>query len=160
MSSVRKQMASRANGALSHGPKTPEGKAKSSHNAVKHNLLSKIVVTDDESRRGFDLVFGDHFNTFNPTNGVELGFAEVMASTSWRLRRLWAIEKKLTNDALRAASQPDEETRLATAFNELVNSPGYLVLHRYATSLDRSYQRAFRNMLLMRKKLPLPNEPI
>jgi hypothetical protein len=152
-------MSSRANGTLSRGPKTPDGKRKSSRNAVRHGLLSKIVVTQNESRHGFDLVFGDHFNTFEPTNGVELGFTETMAASSWRLRRLWALENKLMNDAIQAVDSPDELTQLATAYTQLVETPRHTLLHRYDTSLDRTYQRALRNMLLLRKKVPLPNEP-
>ena len=110
MSSIRQLMSSRANGALSRGPKTPEGKRKSSLNAVRHGLLSKIVVAQNESRHGFDLVFGDHFNTFEPTNGVELGFTETMAASAWRLRRLWALENKMMNDAIEAAGSADELT--------------------------------------------------
>ena len=159
MSSIRQRMSSRANGALSRGPKTPEGKRKSSRNAVRHGLLSKIVVTGSESRHGFDLVFGDHFNTFAPVNGVELGFTETMATSTWHLRRLWCIENKMLDDAIAAVDSPDELTRFAAAFKQLAGTPEFNLLHRYATSLDRTYQRALRNMYLVCQKLQLPNEP-
>jgi len=159
VSSIRRLMSSRANGALSHGPITPEGKRKSSQNAVRHGLLAKIVVTQNESRRVFDEVFGGHFHSFEPVNGVELALTENMAASCWRLRRLWALENKMFNDALDAADSPDELTRLDAAFTQLADSPRYTVLQRYAATLDRTYDRALRNMILLRAKPPLRNEP-
>src|SRR5687767_2004550 len=44
----RKVEANRRNARLSTGPRTPEGKARSSGNARSHGLFSKVAVLPDE----------------------------------------------------------------------------------------------------------------
>ena len=91
-SSLARVLSSRANGALSRGPKTPEGQRRSSMNAVRHGLLAKCVVLANESEQAFKDVLAQHFGRLGPADGVELGMIEEMAAAFWRLRRLWAIE--------------------------------------------------------------------
>lgn len=45
--------ANRRNGRLSNGRKTPEGKAASAKNAIKHGLLSREVLLPDEDAGAF-----------------------------------------------------------------------------------------------------------
>lgn len=161
MSSFRRIISSRANGALSRGPKTTEGKRKSSQNAVRHGLLSKTVIAQNESNPVFDMVLADHFNALKPANDAELALTKEMVESSYRLRRLWTLENKMMIEAMQTVDSPDELTRLANAFSQLAESPGYLVLDRYAVTLDRTYYRALRDILLLRKlrKQKLPKEP-
>ena len=57
---MTKTESSRINGARSQGPKTEEGKRRSSLNAVTHGLLSNGVVLQHESQETFDLVLALH----------------------------------------------------------------------------------------------------
>ena len=83
----------RINGAKSHGPITPEGKAISSSNALKHGFAAAInVVLTIEDKSAFD----DHLEglraSYKPTDYAELVFVEQLASISWRQARLVALE--------------------------------------------------------------------
>jgi hypothetical protein len=152
MSSLRRILSSRANGALSKGPKTAGGKLRSSANALRHGLLAKCVVLDNESSEGFESSLADFIARFQPADGVEFGIIEEMLSAMWRQRRAWAIETRLMNSAI--AGQPDtaggEIERLTAAFTNLAGQPHLELIHRYESRLHRMFQRALNNLALVR----------
>jgi hypothetical protein len=158
MMSLRRINASRANAARSTGPITPEGKERSSANAIRHGLLAKCVVLENESGPCFDDLVAQHTERFAPADGVEFGMIEEMAAAYWRMRRAWAIENRLMEKALRNQPPGDEAARIAAAFSELAATPELNLLHRYEARLHRIYQRALFNLALL-GECKLPNEP-
>jgi hypothetical protein len=80
MSSLKRILSSRANGARSRGPTTPVGKQASSLNAVRHGLLAKCVVLTNECRENFDILLAQHLDRYRPADDVELSVVEEMAS--------------------------------------------------------------------------------
>jgi len=158
MSSLRRILSSRANGARSRGPNTPEGKLRSSLNALRHGLLSDCVVLPGESREGFDTLLAEHLERLGPLDGVEFGMIEEMAASYWRLRRSWAIENALLTQELNTQPEGDDVARIAGAFRKLAASPELGLLHRYETRLHMMYQRALHNIFLLRAAA-VPNEP-
>ena len=159
MSSLRRIQASRVNGARSRGPITPEGKARAAANAVlRHGLLAKCVVLENESGQCFDDLVVQHTERFAPADGVEFGMIEEMAAAYWRMRRAWAIENRLMEKAIRNQPPGDEAERIAGAFSELAASPELNLLHRYEARLHRIYQRALLNLAVL-GECELPSEP-
>ncbi|MCE5307115.1 MAG: hypothetical protein LLG20_05695 [Acidobacteriales bacterium] len=158
MSSLRRILSSRANGARSRGPVTPEGKARSSRNSIRHGLLAKCVVLSNESPAGFQELHDQFVNRFGPADGVEEGLLEEMVSAYWRLRRAWAIETRLLDDSLADQPPGDELGRMADAFKSLASRPELALIHRYEARLHAISQRALYNFLLLRAG-DMPNEP-
>lgn len=153
------QAASRANGARSRGPVTPQGKRRSSQNSRRHGLLANTVVLDNESRAGFLKSFREHLQCIGPRDYIELDAVEQMCSASWRLRRLWMMERKALDLELEAHRSPDEPERLVRAFDSLAcNRPHFLLLHRYETRLHNIIQRSLTRTL-MRRRSGMPGEP-
>jgi hypothetical protein len=150
MSSLRRINSSRANGARSRGPITPQGKERSSANALRHGLLAKCVVLENESSECFDDLVTQHIEHFAPADGVEFGMIEEMAVAHWRLRRACAIEDRLLEMAIQNQPPGDEAARIDAALVELAASPALNLLHRYEAGLLRSYQRALDNLALLR----------
>jgi hypothetical protein len=144
-------LASRRNGARSHGPKTEEGKRISSLNALRHGLLARNIVLSNESQAIFDATLQEHLSKMAPADGVERSAIEEMVSASMRLRRLWMIEKTLFQKALDDRTEPTEAERLAAAFRELAQSPELNLLDRYEARLHRIYQRSLHNLLILRE---------
>jgi len=64
--SEKRSQASRINGARSRGPKTPEGKARSSQNAIQHGLLAANILITDECRHNFKALSDLLIQQLNP----------------------------------------------------------------------------------------------
>jgi len=163
MSSLRRLLSNRANGRLSRGPVTPEGKRSSSQNALRHGLLAKCIVLPAENEEAFHQLFQQYVERFAPVDGFELGLLEEMAASYWRMRRAWAIEKTDLAEAIDSQPPGDQASRITAAFRQLASSPEIPLLHRYETRLHLMFQRAFQNLVLLRTlEAPnpaLPNEP-
>ncbi len=95
MSSDRKIETARVNGAKSRGPATPEGRAKSSRNSLRHGLSAKTVLLPAESHEQFQLLLDAHIQQFQPASPVEMDLVEAMAVARWRLRlACWLVTRQ------------------------------------------------------------------
>lgn len=171
MSSDLKTKSARANGAKSRGPATPEGRAKSSRNSLRHGLSAKSVLLPAESHEQFQLLLDAHIQQFQPANPVEMDLVEAMAVARWRLRRIWAIETSLlANELTRRAEDIDDEfeemtpeDRLAWVFQKLAdNNQSLALLARYEGNLNRAFDRSFKQLSLLksqRQNEPKPDPP-
>lgn len=163
MRTAKQAAASRLNGSRSRGPKTPEGKRRISINARRHGLLSKCVVLDHECAEDFGLLLQQHVDKLQPTEDIEFSAIEEMTASVWRLRRIWAIEKRLfekTMDsmanltAIGAVPDRGQGDRMASAFSRLAQGPELHLLGRYESRLHNMYQRALNNFLRLREIVP------
>jgi len=170
MSSQLKSDTARANGAKSHGPVTPQGRAISSRNSLRHGFAAKSVVLPTESSHEFQALLRSYVVQFDPRGGVEQELVQTMVAARWRLRRIGNIETALlSTELVRRAEDIDEEfenmknvDRLAWIFEKLADHGQALSLVvRYEGALNRSYDRAFKQLHILqstRRRLQ-PNEP-
>jgi len=174
MRTIRQIQASRANGARSQGPKTPEGKATSALNHTLHGLAGRTVVLTTESRERFEHFLQDFLDLFQPQSLAEFTCVEEMAMAKWRLRRSIAFETAQLDHELAATQQHHNETyaqidlttRSALAMDSLLaKSPAFRHLSRYEASHRRAFRRAYEELLALRhesenRKIPFePNTP-
>lgn len=162
MSSTRRINASRANGAQSHGPATPEGKHRSSLNALSHGLAARTVVVRGESHEAFQATMEQFLLRFQPFDDVELSLVQEMAAAAWRLHRAWDIEGRLFDMRISPNTGPVNEfsdpNELALAFVELAARPHFSLMHRYETRLHMIFQRALSSLTNL-QKARVQNEP-
>jgi hypothetical protein len=152
MRTPAQQAASRANAARSTGPRTAAGKRRSARNALRHGLLARAPVLENESRCGFDEMLRQYIQHFAPRDAAEESTVEQMCSAAWRRRRLWSLEREALELELAGQASPDELKRTANAFNSLARArPQFLLLfHRYETSIHNTFQRSLARLLARR----------
>ncbi|MCX6633518.1 MAG: hypothetical protein NT090_00250, partial [Acidobacteria bacterium] len=138
MRTPAQQAASRANGALSSGPKTEDGKRRSAAKPFSHDLLAKATVLKKESLEGFQELVRQYMLRIAPRDPVELAAVEEICSATWRLYRLRAIERKAIDLELATQSSPDDLECLLHACGALAgkNPHFHLLLQRHETRLQ------------------------
>ena len=140
---------SRANGAKSKGPITPEGREKSSRNSLKHGYTAvNIYLLDCDDPDEFQKMEDDYAATYQPASRVEQDLVDEMVASSWRLNRIRMIETVLLNtEVYRRPRQKDpslSSIELADAFRALADDSNALALVlRYQTRLQRTHERCF-----------------
>jgi hypothetical protein len=88
--------ASRRNGAKSKGPKTPEGKARSAQNALKHGLRAqKHMVLPSENAAEFAELEAALIEELAPEGSLQAALAQRVVSAVWRLSRAERLEADL-----------------------------------------------------------------
>src|ERR1700734_1250184 len=92
MSSEARINASRANGKLSRGPVTPEGKAISSKNRVDHGLFIDSALLPGEEKKELRKVLAWELLEHQPESPVEHQIVQKMALYQWKQMRIWAMQ--------------------------------------------------------------------
>ena len=103
MSSAAQFNANAQNAQSSTGPRTEEGKARSSQNAIKHGLTSnKALLLPDEDEEEFRQFEANLKYTYAPANHIEVDLVDDIISIQWRRKRAAALEARILS-----AENPD-----------------------------------------------------
>jgi len=93
--SDRAREANRANAAKSTGPKTEEGKAKSSANALQHGVFAHAAFLPGEDPQAFAAMERLLTEDYAPATVIEEFLLGRLASIQWKLERLMSAEQDL-----------------------------------------------------------------
>ena len=156
MSTLKSETA-QINGAKSNGPITPEGKTKSALNSLRHGLTAKAIVLPGESQEDYQALLAAHVERFQPADPIEMELVETMAAARWRLRRIANIETHMLSNQMTWNSKhnssykelEDDDQRLAYVFEQLSEKLALLV--RYESSLNRTFDRALKQLQLLQR---------
>ncbi len=99
MSTEAQIRANQRNAQKSTGPRSSEGKAAISQNAVQHGLSARQTIISSESQADFDLYRELMLAELAPASPMESMLAERIVTLSWRLKRAGRIQNQ-TIDAL------------------------------------------------------------
>ena len=79
--------ANRENAKKSTGPRTPEGKQRSSLNGTRHGILAQVIVLPKEDMEAYNKFTSDYAAAFNAVGTVEIQLAHACADIQFRLHR-------------------------------------------------------------------------
>lgn len=157
----------RLNGALSNGPTTEQGRARSAQNSLKHGLTSSRIVLPHESQEEYDALEASILNRFKPADEFEIELAKEMAAARWRLRRIDLMEAAVFKKALRQQQEilgPDADPADVrdAAYAEVAESKTLRMLSRHQGQLRRAYEKAWKELEIIqahRENEEEQNEP-
>jgi hypothetical protein len=128
MTTQKMTEANRANAQHSTGPQTPEGKQRSSRNALKHGLFSRQILMWDEDAGELEQFRQDMLESLRPVGAMEEMLADRIVSESWRLQRADRLEAKEFNRT------------------EYWNIENVTLLEIYQVRIERSMYRAIKEL--------------
>jgi hypothetical protein len=149
-----RSMINRANAQHSSGPRTPEGKQRSSMNAFKHNLTGQSLILQENEMEAYTRLTEALRKELQPKTEMERQTLQKIIDTNFRLNRIAGIENNMFNFGLVAnETQNPGDDRLEAmkaqtlAWIERPNS--FELLGRYEARLTRqllAFTREFERL--------------
>ncbi|HTU45746.1 MAG TPA: hypothetical protein VMF91_11825 [Bryobacteraceae bacterium] len=161
MSTTAQIAANQANSKLSTGPISPDGKAKSSLNAVKTGLTGRTVLLPGDDAAAYEAHVASFFARHQPTGDEERNLVQSLADTEWRLLRIPALELGIyaVGRLEFAAEFPNEDAEIR---KHLIEAKIFLTYQRQLNNLSIQESRlrrqrekdtaALRNLQQLRKQ--------
>jgi hypothetical protein len=144
MASDKQTRANRRNARKSTGPKTQEGKAAVSQNALKHGLLSQQILLPNEDEASFIQLSERLHSELQPVGELETLLMERILFAAWRLRRVLVVETGIYEEERFSSGS---QGGLGMAFIRDANGANaFSKLSRYETTLDRGLYKALHEL--------------
>jgi hypothetical protein len=147
MISEKQLEANRNNALLSTGAKTQAGRNHSRMNALRHGLTGQVTTMTDEDRAAHDQFSTALIKDLAPDGAMETQLAQRVATDSWRLNRISAIEDnlfalgQLQNSGQACPDVPEIDAALISARVFTEESKQLQLLTLYEQRINRSIQK-------------------
>ena len=134
------------------GPKTPEGKQRSSLNAIRHGLTGRLVLLPGEDMDAYQKFAKEYTDSLHPATPVERQFAQTAADDQWRINRIKSIEDGMLGLGQAECvshldtGHPEVDNILAAAQTFRDNSRAFVNLSIYEQRLSRAVREALRQL--------------
>ena len=150
MASQRQIEANRLNAQASTGPRTAEGKAQSSRNALTHGLTARTVLLAGEDPEEYRRLRESMIAELGPEGALEPELVAQTVSVLWRMRRIPVVEAALmawldalerehdrNYPSLAPVKRMTDQLWLGRMVNELLDADLGGKLSRHAAGLQR-----------------------
>jgi hypothetical protein len=152
MSSPKQRDANRRNAQLSTGPRSAEGKAKSSRNALKTGLYARGNIIGHEAPWLLEELIVQFTAEHQPASPTERSLVDQLIHTEWMLRRYCWLETEVWRAAgSRLSPEKLNHTREGHSF---IEEPSIARLQRQR----RAMQRAFAEILAELRRVKSENQ--
>jgi hypothetical protein len=148
MPTAKQIAASRLNGQKSNGPATPEGKAKSRFNALKHGIHAETRIIFDETAEDLAELAADFHEQYSPADAAERFLVDTLVHNEWRLRRMRCVEAALWQTGVDTYLNQHMELEAATSSDAFgASAPVFERLQRIVNCCERNYHRALKALV-------------
>jgi len=134
------------------GPRTPEGKARSAINALRHGLSGRIVVLPSEDM-GLYLKFSKELvDSLYPETPLERELAQTVADGYWRLKRFRTVEEGMLamghyeKEGDFDAECPEIHSSFTAAKAFRANSQAFVNLSIYEQRIQRGIEKSMKQL--------------
>jgi len=139
-------VANAANAQHSTGPRTPEGKAISSRNAVKDGLSARgIFVRDEQEANEFQSLHAGLLHDVKPDGALEQTLFDMLVHAAWNLQRVRKLQAGLESGSVDPLLDDSLDKQLAR-------------LARHQTQNQRTYFRCLRELERIQSNRVIRNE--
>jgi hypothetical protein len=162
MISQKQDRANCANAQKSSGPRTPEGKAVSSRNALKSGLYATTLVAHGESKEDFNLLKAQFYRQYQPATPQARLIVDRLIANNWILQRFDHIESEVWQREVSRIDSffttGDRYQPFAQAFRKV--SSDYARLRRFVASAERAIERQIKMLQDPTINIPADEPPV
>jgi len=148
MASTAQIQAALANAQHSTGPRSAEGKAASSKNALKLGLYSQALILPGEDPEELAALSRGYSERFRPQDPIEEILVEELVRAEWLKRRYRRIETQVFNERIAALPEgSDPESAVAQVFMQDAEGPRILQkVFRRQEAAERQFRYALTGL--------------
>ena len=119
-------------------------------NALRHGLTARAILLREEEAEQFQSLRDDFFRQWCPAGETECSQVHEMAESQWLLLRCTPMESELL-ESLRDPDAPIGGLAAAFLGGRKGDGGDLLRIRRYRRSIERSFDRALHNLLLLHR---------
>lgn len=144
MATEKQTAANRVNAQKSTGPRTPEGKARSSQNALQSGVDAESEIIRGESPEKLQALIAQYTQQYCPATPAELFQVDIMIRCDWLAIRFGKAEAQLWESGMKAAIQCTEKDQVGRGFYH--RDAVFARLGRRVDATRRAYTAALREL--------------
>jgi hypothetical protein len=157
MATLSQIEANRRNAQHSTGPRTPEGKAASSMNALKTGIDAQSSVIPGEDSAALAALTERFYQDCQPQTAIESALVDNIVRASWLLRRFDRIDAEILIYSMEDTNYPSPSAPAGKAFHQ--SSATQSRLQRRINDISRLQREAIKELQRIQAERPQPPQP-